>query len=53
MIVLKNKAERIRSVRATVVVIEIEYTRTCRITIDTATYEPRNISVNEIGVQCP
>ena len=50
MIVLKDKAERIRSVRLTVVVVEIEDTSICRRTIVTATTEPRIVSVNEIGV---
>ena len=51
MIVLKDKAERIIGVRVTVVTIEVEYTSIRRITIVTATYEPRIVSVNEIGVQ--
>ena len=50
MIVLKDKAERIRSVRVTEVVVEAEYTSIRRIIIATATIEPRIGSVNEIGV---
>ena len=50
MIVSKDKAERECIVRATVIVVEVEHTSICRITIVTATHEPRPIIVNEIGV---
>ena len=50
MIVLKDKAERIVSDRFTIIVIEIEHTGICRVTIVTATQEPRSAIVNEIGV---